>query len=233
MSAATADYTARDLSVLEGLEAVRKRPGMYIGSTDSRGLQHCVWEIIDNSVDEALAGHCKHITVVLHPDESLEVRDDGRGIPVDIEPKTGLTGARGRDDQAARRRQVRRRLVQRLRRSARRRRLGGQRAVRTARRRGRPRRQGARDVLPARRSRRLRRAGGPRAVPPRGRPAHRQEDRQDRHRHPRAVLARPAHVFIAEAAIDLDELHSRARQTAFLVPGPDHRRTRRAGPGER
>jgi DNA gyrase subunit B len=86
------DYTARHLSVLEGLEAVRKRPGMYIGSTDSRGLMHCLWEVIDNSVDEALAGHCTHIDVVLHADGSVEVRDDGRGIPVDVEPRTGLTG---------------------------------------------------------------------------------------------------------------------------------------------
>lgn len=85
-------YTARHLSVLEGLEAVRKRPGMYIGTTDSRGLMHCVWEIIDNAVDEALGGHCTRIDVVLHPDASVEVRDDGRGIPVDVEPKTGLTG---------------------------------------------------------------------------------------------------------------------------------------------
>src|SRR3954467_8203065 len=89
---ASSDYSARHLSVLEGLEAVRKRPGMYIGSTDSRGLQHCVWEIIDNAVDEALAGHYKHIQVVLPADEPLEVRDGGRGIPVDVEPKTGLTG---------------------------------------------------------------------------------------------------------------------------------------------
>ena len=85
-------YTARNLLVLEGLEAVRKRPGMYIGSTDSRGLMHCLWEIIDNAVDEALAGHCHRIEVVLHPDSSVEVRDDGRGIPVDIEPRTGLPG---------------------------------------------------------------------------------------------------------------------------------------------
>ena len=85
-------YTARHLSVLEGLEAVRKRPGMYIGTTDSRGLMHCMWEIIDNAVDEALAGHCDHIDVILHADSSVEVRDNGRGIPVDIEPKTGLTG---------------------------------------------------------------------------------------------------------------------------------------------
>ena len=85
-------YTARHLSVLEGLEAVRKRPGMYIGSTDGRGLMHCLWEIFDNSVDEALGGHCTSIDVVLHPDMSAEVRDNGRGIPVDVEPKTGLTG---------------------------------------------------------------------------------------------------------------------------------------------
>jgi len=91
-TSADSSYTARHLSVLEGLEAVRKRPGMYIGSTDSRGLMHCLWEIIDNSVDEALAGHCTAIEVVLHADTSVTVRDDGRGIPVDIEPKTGLSG---------------------------------------------------------------------------------------------------------------------------------------------
>jgi DNA gyrase subunit B len=86
------DYTAHHLQVLEGLEAVRKRPGMYIGSTDGRGLMHCLWEIIDNSVDEALGGHCDRIEVILHADGSVEVRDNGRGVPVDIEPKTGLTG---------------------------------------------------------------------------------------------------------------------------------------------
>ncbi len=89
---APSDYTARHLSVLEGLEAVRKRPGMYIGSTDARGLMHCLWEIIDNAVDEALGEHCSRIEVTLHADGSVEVRDDGRGIPVDIEPKTGLSG---------------------------------------------------------------------------------------------------------------------------------------------
>ncbi|WP_396598794.1 type IIA DNA topoisomerase subunit B [Frigoribacterium sp. R86507] len=91
-SAPASDYSARHLSVLEGLEAVRKRPGMYIGSTDSRGLMHCLWEIIDNSVDEALGGHGDTIDVVLHSDDSVEVRDSGRGVPVDIEPKTGLSG---------------------------------------------------------------------------------------------------------------------------------------------
>ncbi|HET7278184.1 MAG TPA: DNA topoisomerase IV subunit B [Dermatophilaceae bacterium] len=86
------DYTAHHLQVLEGLEAVRKRPGMYIGSTDTRGLMHCLWEIVDNAVDEALAGHGDRIDVVLMADGSVEVRDNARGIPVDIEPRTGLTG---------------------------------------------------------------------------------------------------------------------------------------------
>jgi DNA gyrase subunit B len=85
-------YNARHLLVLEGLEAVRKRPGMYIGSTDSRGLMQCVGEIIDNGVDESLAGFCHRIEIVLHDDGSVEVHDDGRGIPVDIEPRTGLSG---------------------------------------------------------------------------------------------------------------------------------------------
>jgi DNA gyrase subunit B len=85
-------YTARHLSVLEGLDAVRKRPGMYVGSTDGRGLQHCLWEIIDNAVDEALGGYCSRIDVLLYADGSAEVRDDGRGIPVDVERKTKLSG---------------------------------------------------------------------------------------------------------------------------------------------
>jgi DNA gyrase subunit B len=90
--AAAGAYTARHLSVLEGLDAVRKRPGMYVGSTDGRGLQHCLWEIFDNAVDEALAGHCSRIEVMLYADGSAEVRDNGRGIPVDVERKTKLTG---------------------------------------------------------------------------------------------------------------------------------------------
>ena len=85
-------YSARDLAVLEGLDAVRKRPGMYIGSNDSRGLMHCLWEILDNAVDEALAGHCNRIEVTLEANGSVLVADNGRGIPVDKEPKTKLTG---------------------------------------------------------------------------------------------------------------------------------------------
>ncbi|WP_300609923.1 DNA topoisomerase IV subunit B, partial [Trebonia sp.] len=85
-------YTARHLSVLEGLEAVRKRPGMYIGSTDGRGLQHCLWEIFDNAVDEAMSGYCTRVDVILYADGSAEIRDNGRGIPVDTERKTKLSG---------------------------------------------------------------------------------------------------------------------------------------------
>src|SRR5207249_9636015 len=88
MSEAT--YTAKDITVLEGLEPVRLRPGMYIGSTGPRGLHHLVYEVVDNSVDEALAGRNERVEVTLHPDNSVTVRDFGSGIPVDVMPEQGL-----------------------------------------------------------------------------------------------------------------------------------------------
>ena len=86
------EYTANDFTTLEGLQAILKRPGMYIGSTDSKGMTHLTYEVIDNAVDEALAGHCTRIDITFHKDESIEIMDNGRGIPVDINTKTGLSG---------------------------------------------------------------------------------------------------------------------------------------------
>src|SRR5215203_1807478 len=85
-------YNADDLSSLKGLEAVRKKPGMYIGGTDERALHHCVSEVLDNSVDEFLAGHCTKIEVTIHVDGSISIRDDGRGIPVDVHPQYKVPG---------------------------------------------------------------------------------------------------------------------------------------------
>ena len=128
-------YSATDIQVLEGLDAVRMRPGMYIGSTGQRGLHHLIWEIVDNAIDEASNGFATEISVTLKKDGSCEVTDNGRGIPVDIHPQLGRFGSGSRLHAIARGGKIQQQELRLFRGASRRGRLGGQRAERVGRRR--------------------------------------------------------------------------------------------------
>ncbi len=192
---------------------------MYIGSTDTRGLMHCLWEIIDNAVDEALGGHCSQVDVTLHPDGSAEVHDNGRGIPVDKEPKTGLSGVEVVYHQAARRREVRRRFVRRDGRPARR---------RVPRSSTRSRRGSTSRSTGRRRPRRCPSSAASRACSPATGPAATFEPKSGLHKGSRVKKGVTGtrvrfwpdrQIFTRDAKFTWDELVTRARQTSFIVPG--------------
>ena len=201
MSAET--YTASDIKVLEGLEAVRKRPAMYIGDTGAYGLHHLVYEAVDNAVDEALAGYCDSIKVILHSDGSCSVGDNGRGIPVDIHKESGQVGGGSRADRAPRRRQVRALRLQGLGRPARRRHLGGQRAVASG--------SSSRSAGAARCGRSATSTACPQGD------ARRRATRPPKHG--TIVRFKPDAKIFEETAFSFDTLSNRLRELAFLNKG--------------
>jgi DNA gyrase subunit B len=201
-TSAAKEYTSGQIQVLKGLEAVRKRPGMYIGSTGPRGLHHLVYEVVDNSIDEALAGHADSVDVTIHEDDSVTVVDNGRGFPVDMHPDGRDAGCGARAHRAARRRQVRQGHLQGLGRSARRRHLGGERALRVAEHHRQARRQGPRDRLRPRRQDPGARGG--------------REPRKDTGT---SLTFKPDHEIFPELVYSFDTLSTRLRELAFLNKG--------------
>ena len=196
-------YTASDIEVLSGLEPVRRRPGMYTHTSRPNHLAH---EVVDNSVDEAIAGYCKQIDVTLFKDGSLQVADDGRGMPVDIHPEGESERRRAHPHPPARRRQVLRQDLQVLRRSARRRRLRGQCALEESGVLDQARRQGIQHQLQGRQSPLQARSGGHR------RPA--------QHRHHRALLARSQVLRLRQVLRPAAQAHSEGQGRA--LPRPAH-----------
>ena len=195
-------YDSSKIKVLKGLEAVRKRPGMYIGDTDDgTGLHHMVFEVVDNSIDEALAGHADQVTVTIHGDGSVSVVDNGRGIPVGMHEEGAFVG-RGRHDRAACRRQVRRQQLQGLRRPAWRRRFGGQCAVRAP----------VADDLP-------RRPRAPAGIPARRAAVSAQAGRAVDAQRGTTVRFLPSRTIFSDVEFHYDILAKRLRELSFLNSG--------------
>ena len=194
------EYGGSEIQVLEGLEAVRKRPGMYIGSTSSSGLHHLVYEIVDNSIDEALAGYCDRIDVAILEGDVISVTDNGRGIPVDVQPQTACPRGSG-VHHPPRRRQVRRRGLQGFRRPPRRGRQRGQRPERVAGGAGPQGRQDLRDEVL------------------RGKVTQSMTIVGETDRHGTEVVFKPDPEMFEDTVYDYETLHTRMREEAFLNAG--------------